>query len=80
VAPEGGLLRPSYVVAIFDPSDIMTEEERQRVTELLARMQRAVVHLWGLDPDLDDHVRTLAHDIRELKRLLALEQPPECKD
>jgi hypothetical protein len=58
----------------------MTEEERQRVTELLARMQRAVVHLWGLDPDLDDHVRTLAHDLRELKRLLALEQPPECKD
>ena len=49
----------------------MTEEERQRVTELLARMQRAVVHLWGQDPDLDDHVRTLSHDIRELKRLLA---------
>jgi hypothetical protein len=45
---------------------------------LLARMQRAVVHLWGLDPDLDDHVRRLAHDLRELKRLL--EQPPECKD
>jgi hypothetical protein len=60
---------------------MMTADERQRGTELLARMQRAVVHLWGRDPDLDDHVRTLAHDIRELKRLLALEQqPPERKD
>ena len=58
----------------------MTEEERQQVFELLARMQRAVVHLWGRDPDLDDHVRTLAHDIRELKRLLAPEQTPERKD
>jgi hypothetical protein len=51
----------------------MTEEEQQRVAELLARMQRAVVHLWGRDPDLDDHVRTLAHAIRELKRLLGLQ-------
>jgi hypothetical protein len=58
----------------------MTEEERQQVFELLARMQRAVVHLWGRDSDLDDHVRTLAHDIRELKRLLTLEQTPERKD
>jgi hypothetical protein len=68
------------LAAIFDRSEIMTEEERQRVSELLARMQRAVVHLWGRDPDLDDHVRTLAHDIRELKRLLTLEQTPERKD
>lgn len=58
----------------------MTEEGRQRVSELLARMQRAAVHLWGRDPGLDDHVRTLAHDIRELKRLLAPEQTPERKD
>ena len=58
----------------------MTEEERQRVSELLARMQRAVVHLWGQDPDLDDHVRTLSHAIRELKRLLAPEHTLERKD
>ena len=55
----------------------MTEEERQRASELLARMQRAVVHLWGRDPDLDDHVRTVAHAIRELKRLLGLESTLE---
>lgn len=60
-------------MAIVDHGEVMTEEERQRVAEVLARMQRAVVHLWGRDPDLDDHVRTLAHAIRELKRLLGLE-------
>lgn len=67
-------------MAIVDQNDIMTEDERQQVTELLARMQRAVVHLWGRDPDLDDHVRTLAHDIRQLRRLLGLEQLPERND
>jgi len=67
-------------VAIADQGEIMTEEERQRVAELLARMQRAVVHLWGRDPDLDDHVRTLAHAIRELKRLLGLEYTLEREE
>jgi hypothetical protein len=36
VAPEGGLLRHSYdVVAIFDQTEIMKEEERQAVPVFL---------------------------------------------
>jgi hypothetical protein len=70
-------LEQSAVVAISDQGGGMTGEERQRVDEVLARMQRAVVHLWDRDPDQDEHVRTLAHAIRELKRLLGLESTPE---